>query len=168
MVRLRVYAALSTLACAAVVAHAFREKGQFYPAMVHLQASKVSFVVLCNMGLMLGVALGRLLTAVFLGSLRLIEVEHLYDRSWYAVTETCLAMTIFREEFNARFMLLFGLLLLLKILHWLAQDRVDFIEQSPNVRLLTHARLLGLLAVLTTVDGSFYFYALAHLSLIHI
>ncbi|KAJ1636549.1 hypothetical protein T492DRAFT_563606, partial [Pavlovales sp. CCMP2436] len=159
--RLRTYAALSTLACVGVVGLAFRKKGQYYPAMLHLQASKLSFVVLCNMALMLGIALGRLVTAVFLGSLRLIEVEHLYDRSWYAVTETCLAMTIFREEFNSRFMLLFSGLLLLKALHWLAQDRVDFIEQSPDVRLLTHARLLGLLALLTTVDGAFYFYAIS-------
>jgi E3 ubiquitin-protein ligase synoviolin len=159
--RLDVYAAVSTVACGAMIAHAFNEKGQFYPAMIHLQASKLSLVVVCNMALLLGIALGRLVTALFLGSLRLIEIEHLYDRSWYAVTETCLAMTIFREEFNARFMLLFGMLLLLKILHWLAQDRVDFIEQAPSVRLLTHARLLGLLALLTTVDGAFYYYALS-------
>ena len=31
------------------------------------------------------------------------ELESLYDRAWYAITETCVAMTIFREEFNFRF-----------------------------------------------------------------
>jgi len=130
------------VATVAVIMHAFAEKSQFYPAMLYLQASKVSFVAICNMVLVLGILLGRAVTSFFLGSLRMIEVEHLYDRSWYAVTETCLAMTIFREEFNVRFIMMFGVLLFLKIMHWLAQDRVDFIEQSPNVRVLTHARQL--------------------------
>lgn len=53
--------------------------------------------------------------------------QHLYERSWFAVTETCLAMTIFRDEFDTRFVAIFTLLLFLKIFHWLAQDRVDYV-----------------------------------------
>jgi E3 ubiquitin-protein ligase synoviolin len=37
--------------------------------------------------------------------------------------ETCLAMTIFREEFNVHFVVLFVALLFVKMGHWLAQDR---------------------------------------------
>ncbi|OXB51563.1 UNVERIFIED_CONTAM: hypothetical protein H355_011312, partial [Colinus virginianus] len=48
------------------------------------------------------------------------------ERSWYAVTETCLAFTVFRDDFSPRFVALFTLLLFLKCFHWLADDRVDF------------------------------------------
>lgn len=40
--------------------------------------------------------------AVFLGPLRDVEVEILYDNARYAITETCLALTIFREELTTR------------------------------------------------------------------
>lgn len=59
--------------------------------------------------------------------------QHLMERSWYAVTETCLAFTVFRDDFSPRFVALFTLLLFLKCFHWLADDRVDFVsaETSP-------------------------------------
>lgn len=54
----------------------------------------------------------------------------MYERSWYAVTETCLAMTIFREEFDLQFIVVFTTLLFLKIFHWLSQDRVEYVCPS--------------------------------------
>ena len=56
--------------------------------------------------------------------------QHLYERSWYAVTETCLAMSIFRDDFDAAFIAWFTLLLFLKIFHWLAADRVDYVSKK--------------------------------------
>lgn len=50
------------------------------------------------------------------------------ERSWYAITETCLAFTVFRDDFNPKFVALFTLLLFLKSFHWLADDRVDFVS----------------------------------------
>ena len=44
---------------------------------------------------------------VFLGSLREAEVERINDRISQAIMETCLAMTIFREEFNVEFCAMF-------------------------------------------------------------
>lgn len=55
-------------------------------------------------------------------------IQHLYERSWYAITETCLAMTIFREDFDLQFIVVFTTLLFLKIFHWLCQDRVEFVS----------------------------------------
>lgn len=49
------------------------------------------------------------------------------ERSWYAITETCLAFTVFRDDFNPKFVALFTLLLFLKSFHWLAEDRVDYV-----------------------------------------
>jgi E3 ubiquitin-protein ligase synoviolin len=45
---------------------------------------------------------GRVFKAAFLGPLRDVEVEILYDNARYAITETCLALTIFREELTTR------------------------------------------------------------------
>lgn len=59
--------------------------------------------------------------------------QHLLERSWYAVTETCLAFTVFRDDFSPRFVALFTLLLFLKCFHWLAEDRVDFVSWVEGV-----------------------------------
>ena len=42
------------------------------------------------------ILLGKLMRKIFFGSLRTAEFEHLMERSWYAVTETCLAFTVFK------------------------------------------------------------------------
>lgn len=55
--------------------------------------------------------------------------QHLIERSWYAITETCLAFTVFRDDFNPKFIALFTLLLFLKAFHWLAEDRVDYVSE---------------------------------------
>lgn len=49
------------------------------------------------------------------------------ERFWYALTETCLAFTVFRDDFNPKFVALFTVLLFLKSFHWLAEDRVDYV-----------------------------------------
>lgn len=64
---------------------------------------------------------------IFLGTLRAAEFEHLMERFWYALTETCLAFTVFRDDFNPKFIALFTVLLFLKSFHWLAEDRVDYV-----------------------------------------
>lgn len=48
------------------------------------------------------------------------------EKLWYAMTETCLAFTVFRDDFSPKFIALFTLLLFLKSFHWLAEDRVDY------------------------------------------
>ena len=67
---------------------------------------------------------------IFLGTLRAAEFEHLMERFWYALTETCLAFTVFRDDFNPKFVALFTILLFLKCFHWLAEDRVDYVRQN--------------------------------------
>lgn len=79
-------------------------------------------------------------------------MEHLIERSWYAVTETCLAFTVFRDDLSPKFVALFTLLLFLKCFHWLAEDRVDFMERSPNISLCFHIRVVSLLLLLSSLD----------------
>merc|ERR550532_1306026 len=98
---------------------------------------------------------GKLMRKIWFGTLRAAEFEHLVDRSWYAVTETCLAFTVFKDDFSPKFVALFTLLLFLKSFHWLAEERVDYMERSPVIGLIFHLRVLSLALVLTSLDTFF-------------
>lgn len=116
---------------------------QFYPAVVYLSTSKLSVCVLGNFALAILLCFGHLLKKIFLGSLREAEVERIFDKSKDALMETCLAMTIFREEFNTSFVVMFVSLLFVKVWHWLCQDRVEFIETTPATSRLAHVRIVS-------------------------
>jgi E3 ubiquitin-protein ligase synoviolin len=76
------------------------------------------------------------------GPLRPIEIEQLYEKAWFAVTETCLAMTIFREELGVWFVVMFVSLLVGKVWGWIGEGRVEILEQQPPANpQLFHARL---------------------------
>lgn len=75
------------------------------------------------------------------------------ERSWYAVTETCLAFTVFRDDFSPRFVAQFTMLLFVKCFHWLAEDRIDYMERSPVLTWLFHARAVALLTFLGLIDS---------------
>ncbi|KDR17801.1 E3 ubiquitin-protein ligase synoviolin [Zootermopsis nevadensis] len=105
------------------------------------------------------ILVGKLMRKVFFGQLRAAEFEHLMERSWYAVTETCLAFTVFRDDFSPKFVALFTVLLFLKSFHWLAEDRVDFMERSPVISWLFHIRVLSLLTMLGALDLNFVCHA---------
>lgn len=87
-------------------------------------------------------------TQLFLGTLREAEVEMIRDRLSHAIMETCLAMTIFQREFNAEFVVFFTLLAFVKVLHWLLQDRLEFLETTPHVSRLQHARIVAFMVFL--------------------
>lgn len=82
------------------------------------------------------------LQRLLFGPLRPSEIEQLYEKSWYAVTETCLAMTIFRDEVGGWFLVMFVSLLIGKVWGWIGEGRVEILEQQPPVNpRLFHARL---------------------------
>ena len=51
-----------------------------------------------NMVFVAALMLAQMMRQIFLGSLRAAELDRLYEKIWFAVTETCLALTIFRES----------------------------------------------------------------------
>lgn len=155
MVRAALVTATSLALTGAVVAHAYFLKHQFYPTVVYLTKSSPSMAVLYIQAFVLVFLLGKFMRKVFFGQLRAAEMEHLIERSWYAVTETCLAFTVFRDDFSPRFVALFTLLLFLKCFHWLAEDRVDFMERSPNISWVFHLRVLSLMGLLGAMDFLF-------------
>ena len=82
------------------------------------------------------------------GRLRLIEIEQIYEKAWFAITETCLAMTIFREEVGGWFLIMFLSLLIGKVWGWLGEGRLEILEQQPpNNPRLFHLRLSSSLAL---------------------
>lgn len=155
--RLQTYAGVSLIATLAVVYHAFNSRGQFYPAMVYLSTSKISLVLLLNMGLVIMCILWQLTKRVFLGSLREAEVERLNEQSWREVMEILFAITIFRQDFSVTFLAMVTALLLIKALHWLAQKRVEYIETTPSVPMLSHIRIVSFLGFLLLLDSLFLY-----------
>eukprot|EP00051_Salpingoeca_urceolata_P022041 m.352788 g.352788 ORF g.352788 m.352788 type:complete len:619 (+) comp19903_c22_seq7:157-2013(+) len=143
----------SFVAAGAAVGNAFYQKRQFYEAVVFLTQSSISMLCVYWLAATLAFLFAHLLQLVFFGKLNPREVEHLHDRAWFAITETCLAMTIFRDDFSTTFAVLFGVLLAMKIAHWLAQDRVDFMEQTRNLSWLFHFRMVSVVVALGAVDA---------------
>ncbi|KAM5557917.1 ERAD-associated E3 ubiquitin-protein ligase HRD1B [Rosa sericea] len=157
MMRLQTYAGLSLVGTLAIIYHAFSSRGQFYPAMVYLSTSKISLVLLLNMGLVIMCILWQLTKKLFLGSLREPEVERLNEQSWREVMEILFAITIFRQDFSVSFLAFVTALLLIKALHWLAQKRVEYIETTPSVPTLSHVRIVSFLGFLFVVDSLFLY-----------
>ncbi|XP_018670411.3 E3 ubiquitin-protein ligase synoviolin-like [Ciona intestinalis] len=137
----------------AVVVNAFIQKKQFFPAVVYLTTkSSPCIAILYLQAFVLVLLFGKLMRKVFFGQLRPAETEHLIERSWYAVTDTCLAFTMFRDDFSPIFVASFTLLLFLKCFHWLLEDRVDYMERSPVITFIFKLRVLSLLAILLACD----------------
>ncbi|KAK3745505.1 hypothetical protein QZH41_009906, partial [Actinostola sp. cb2023] len=153
MMREMVLTAASLALTGTVVANAYYQKHQFYPSVVYLTKSSPSMAVLYLQAFVFVILLGKFIRKVFFGQLRAAEMEHLIERSWYAVTETCLAFTVFRDDFSPRFVAQFTLLLFVKCFHWLAEDRIDYMERSPVLTCLFHLRGVTLLTLLGMTDS---------------
>ncbi|KAF4451905.1 hypothetical protein F53441_5224 [Fusarium austroafricanum] len=140
--RLGWYAGASTALAGTVVLSAFYQRANFYSAMVYLAQSNFCLLVLVNFSLLVYSSFVYGLTRLFFGPLRAVEVEQLTERAWFAITETCLAMTIFREEIGAWFLVMFAALVTGKVWGWIGDGRVEVLEQQPpaNPRLF-HLRL---------------------------
>ncbi|OAY75088.1 ERAD-associated E3 ubiquitin-protein ligase HRD1 [Ananas comosus] len=153
--KLQTYAGFSFLATIMAIYYAFSSRGQFYPAMVYLSTSKICFVLLLNTGLVIMCIMWQLVKRLFLGSLREAEVERLNEQSWREVMEILFAVTIFRQDFSVTFLAMVTALLLIKALHWLAQKRVEYIETTPSVPILSHMRIVSFMGFLLVIDCLF-------------
>lgn len=59
-----------------------------------------------------------------------LYAKRLYDRIWFFVTESLLAFTIFRDDFDVPFAVMFGFLLFVKCFHWLLADRIEIVSAA--------------------------------------
>ncbi|KAF1362400.1 hypothetical protein EJ07DRAFT_153315 [Lizonia empirigonia] len=136
-----------------VLARAYYERPNFYSAAVYISQSTGSLMFLVNLMLIIAASFGYGLQRLFYGPLRPIETEQLYDKAWFAVSETLLAMTIFRDDIGLWFFTMFLCLLAGKVWQWIGEGRVEFLEQQPpaNPRLF-HARLASSLLLSVFFD----------------
>jgi E3 ubiquitin-protein ligase synoviolin len=136
-----------------VLARAYYERPNFYSAAVYISQSTGSLMFLVNLMLIVAASFGYGLQRLFYGPLRPIETEQLYDKAWFAVSETLLAMTIFRDDIGLWFFAMFLCLLAGKVWQWIGEGRVEFLEQQPpaNPRLF-HARLASSLLLSVFFD----------------
>ncbi|KAJ5424792.1 Zinc finger RING-type [Penicillium cf. griseofulvum] len=153
--RLAAYTGASVVLATGVFLKALHQRSNFYSACVYLSQSSANLMILTNLCLLITGFVLFWLQRLLYGPLRPIETEQLYERAWFAVTETCLAMTIFRGELGGWFLVMFISLLVGKVWGWIGEGRVEFLEQQPpaNPRLF-HARLAVSL-VLTVLFNSF-------------
>ena len=122
------------------------------------------FQVIYAQGAVLSYLAFTIIRYIFFGQLRVAEVEHATDRVWHAIMETCLAFAVFRDDFSPKFVIQFVILFFVKAFHWLAEERVDYMERSPLITLTFHARILGISALLSAINSHFissaYFYTM--------
>ncbi|CAK7202534.1 E3 ubiquitin-protein ligase hrd1 [Sporothrix eucalyptigena] len=158
--RLAWYAGASTVLAAGVVLSAFHQRANFYSAMVYLYQSNLCMMILVNLIALVYSSFVYSLQRVCFGQLRAIEVEQLYEKAWFAVTETCLAMTIFRDEIGGFFIVMFVALLTGKVWGWIGEGRIEALEQQPpaNPRLF-HTRLIISLFLSLVYDMWLLYYA---------
>ncbi|KAI0344612.1 hypothetical protein BDW22DRAFT_1391432 [Trametopsis cervina] len=156
------YGLLSTAATAATIANACKNYSNFYSVAVYLSRSGRSLLVLANFGFIVALVSGSILQRIFFGPLQPREVERLYDQTWMFVTESLLAFTIFRDDFDIPFVIMFGFLLFIKCFHWLLGDRVESMDQVPypGPPTLFHIRLHSLFLILWLVDIVMLFVAI--------
>jgi E3 ubiquitin-protein ligase synoviolin len=136
-----------------VLLRAYYERPNFYSAAVYISQSTGSLMFLVNLMLIVAASFGFGLQRLFYGRLRPIETEQLYDKAWFAVSETLLAMTIFRDDIGMWFFTMFLCLLAGKVWQWIGEGRVEFLEQQPPANpKLFHTRLMSSLLLSVAFD----------------
>ncbi|KAF9529283.1 hypothetical protein CPB83DRAFT_853010 [Crepidotus variabilis] len=162
--RVFLYSVISILSVWAVIANALKSYSNFYSVAIYLSKSSRSVLVLANFGVLLALLSGHIVQRIFFGALRANEIERLYDRLWFFITESLLAFTIFRDDFDGPFALMFGFLLFVKAFHWLASDRIEWMDQQPypGPPLLFHFRMNVLFTILWLTDALMFVFAIEH------
>ncbi|KAJ6103323.1 hypothetical protein N7486_005750 [Penicillium sp. IBT 16267x] len=153
--RLAAYAGASVVLATGVFLKALHQRSNFYAACVYLSQSTANLMILTNLCLVITAFVLFWLQRLLYGPLRPIETEQLYERAWFAITETCLAMTIFRGELGGWFLVMFVSLLVGKVWGWIGEGRVEYLEQQPPAYpRLFHIRLASSL-VLSVLFNAF-------------
>jgi len=162
MISFKSYFTLSVIGMFSVVLYACYTREQFYTIILFLVTSKISFLLAGNLLVACALLIGNVTKSIFLGRLRDIEVELLVDRCKYSITETLLALTIFRNELTPQIIMLFGALLFIKVFHWLAKSRLDYLQQLMPIPFITHIRLTLLLIILGISDSLISFFCIKY------
>lgn len=158
--KLVTYFLVSSMSMVAFVLYAITLKEQFYPTILFLVNSKISFVLGLNFAVVLTFMTGKFFAYIFLGKLRDVEIELLTDRLKYYVMEVCLSFTTFRNDLSMPVFAQFLVLLFLKSFHWLSKSRLEYLEQILPITASQHARQITLMTSLLVADVVLCYYCL--------
>jgi len=127
------YVRVSFWTAVVLVYYAYRSRQQWYLALVFLSSSKYAYVILGNAFIASLIWLFQVTTGFFLNGLRLNEAEGLGDYFRWHITETCLALTIFRSELNVKTFVFFLFLIFSKCLHHIVDAREAHLRMTEEI-----------------------------------
>lgn len=127
------YTPLSFAMAALHVLYILRTRKQVYLALLYLTSSKISYIALGNAVLAFFLFAFNFVIQKFLNGLRFIESETIADKTRWNVTETCLALTMFRQELNIGMVGLFFVCILSKSLHLAVDLRGSHLRMTEEV-----------------------------------
>ncbi|GMM28427.1 E3 ubiquitin-protein ligase [Martiniozyma asiatica (nom. inval.)] len=116
------------------------ENSQNLYVLSYKLSSGFPLIIMCNLFVALFSGIGKFLQVIVFGELRLIEIEHIQERLWPAIISMVMSGTVYSKRQHPLFLVTTVLLLIVtKVLHWLAIDRLDMLiqkyQQSTNTRL---------------------------------
>jgi E3 ubiquitin-protein ligase synoviolin len=157
------YFNLSFITLLSLVYYAYYTQKQFYPTILFLVSSKLSYVVAGNMVLASALVVARIFKNIYFGQLRDVEIELLIEKGKYIFIETCFALTIFRNELSTPVIGLFSVLIFIKLLHKLSKCRLEYMEQIMPVSFYSQCRLAFLLVSLVILDLCGAYFSLSYI-----
>lgn len=126
------YVSTSFIVAFAMIFYALRTQQQWYLTVVYLSSSKWAYIVFGNAFVATLITIFSIFTNFFLDGLRLHEAEGLSDFFRWNITETCIALTIFRADLTVQTGILFLILVLQKSLHWVVELREQHLRMTQE------------------------------------
>lgn len=164
MMKFTSYFVASVLLMLGTVYYAYYTYRQFYPTVLFLVSSKIAYIVIGNLLFAIALLVARIFKSLFFGQLRDTEVELLVDTAKYTIPETCLALTIFRNELSPAVIALFGTLIFIKLLHKLSKCRIEYTEQLLPLPVASQMRVYLLFTALYVIDFIGVFLSVMHIT----
>ena len=126
------YTKLSIISALLFIHYALRTREQTFLAITFLTSSKIGYIILGNATIAMAVSFFHFIIYFFLGGLRVSESEAIGENIRWNVTETCLALTVFRSEVDISMGVMFLLLVLGKCLHWSCELRGSHLRMTVS------------------------------------
>ncbi|KYQ93374.1 hypothetical protein DLAC_06051 [Tieghemostelium lacteum] len=161
-VSFKTYCTITILLTGVVIYRAYEKYQQFYLTGLYLATAKHALLIFTNLVAVLAYLLGKLFVYIYLDRIHERELDLLNDKIKSSLTDTILALTIFREHFNTQFVFLLLFLLFFQVFHWLSKYRVEYLEHSPY-DLKKNIKLVALLSFLLLVDSAFLYFSITSL-----
>ncbi|KAF9579690.1 hypothetical protein BGW38_003953 [Lunasporangiospora selenospora] len=124
---------------------------QLQVILSYLQNEKLCVLVFTNMAFCLAFLAGRLFLRTFFGDLRVIERQHMYDRTLnFLLFKVVFVGAILEPRWEELLIWTawFTILGFLRVFSMLCRDRFEYITVSPNIPTRVHVKILTMLSMI--------------------